>query len=459
MTNIGPSTNNTYVTYLPPDIIKHHRHIQLYMDFFYVNKMPFLHTKSGKLDYLTVAPTKSRSKETIINEAQRVTKMYERRGFSIEKYHGNNEFDMNDLRETIRPGILLICANEEHVHKIERSIRTIKERCRGTCHSVPYKRYTRLMTKSLVEGIVGLLNDFPSKDGVSQTMSPSMIVTGAQMPDYNIKKIVFGSYAQVHLGTTNTMKHRSVPAIALRSSNESGGHYFMSLLSGKRIHSHNWTELPFDNDVIVRVEELASKENQLELPDKAPIFEWAPGIEIESLDQEGESESYTDTEEFSLDLHDEQNVLVNNDNVITDSNDSEKDDSNEYDIRDLLNNEDDSTTEEDSHLVQISNDDHTTDSDEKTNNNEVDKFAELIQDDNVTLTRMIFVKIRMKINLPPRTMKVTKKVNLPIGTHQKTRTMRRKIPTSKLKRDQKERLPELELTDLRCNLMVKNTRI
>ena len=301
MTNIGSSLNNTDVTHVPPDIIKYHQHIQIYMDFFYVNKMPFLHTKSDKLNYLTVIQTKSRSKTEIINELQKITNMYKRRGFLITKYHGDNEFNMDDLKEKLRPGILNICANEEHVHVIERSIRTIKERCRCACYSVTYKRYTRLMTKNLVEGVIGLLNNFPSKNGVSQTMNPSMIVTGAQIPNYNVKRIVFGSYAQVHLGTTNTMKHRSVPAIALRSSNENGGHYFMSLFSGKRIHSHNWTELPIDDDVIARVKELASKENQPELPLKSPIFEWAPGIEIESLDGEDETESNSDAEVSLLD--------------------------------------------------------------------------------------------------------------------------------------------------------------
>ena len=150
MTNIGPVSNNADVTHVPPDIIKYHRHIQLYMDFFYINKMPFLHTKSNKLNYLTVAPTKSRSKETVINEIQRVTKMYKRRGFSVTKYHSDNEFDMNNLREAIRPGILHICANEEHIHEIKWSVKTIKERCCCACHSFPYKSYTRLMTKMLL---------------------------------------------------------------------------------------------------------------------------------------------------------------------------------------------------------------------------------------------------------------------------------------------------------------------
>ena len=54
-------------------------------------------------------------------------------------------------------------------------------------------------------------------------MSPAVIVTGAQKPDYNVKRIVFGSHAQVHMGTMNSMKHRSIPAIALKALNEKGG--------------------------------------------------------------------------------------------------------------------------------------------------------------------------------------------------------------------------------------------
>jgi hypothetical protein len=34
------------------------------------------------------------------------------------------------------------------------------------------------------------------------------------------KQISFGSYAMVYIGTTNTMKRRSVPSIALNESNE-----------------------------------------------------------------------------------------------------------------------------------------------------------------------------------------------------------------------------------------------
>ena len=34
-------------------------------------------------------------------------------------YHGDNKFDMADLRKEIRPAKLHICGNEEHFQQIE----------------------------------------------------------------------------------------------------------------------------------------------------------------------------------------------------------------------------------------------------------------------------------------------------------------------------------------------------
>ena len=71
-----------------------------------------------------------------------------------------------------------IYARLEHVGIIERPVRYIKERCRSTVHGLPYKRMTILMVRSLVEGVVGMINAFPSKQGNSNTLSPSTIEGG-----------------------------------------------------------------------------------------------------------------------------------------------------------------------------------------------------------------------------------------------------------------------------------------
>ena len=221
---------------LPPIISKHHLNLALYMDFFFVNGNIFLHTKTNKVNFLTAQYCTSRSLRTIMTVLEKVINKYTCRSFNICDVHGDNEFDKDILRDFLNPALLHIYGREEHVGPIERSVRTIKTKFRSMCSNVPYRRFTILMVRSLVEGIVAVLNAFPSKNAVSSTINPATIVKGKPKLDLKRKMISFGAYALVYTRTTNDNKPRAVPAIALRMSNSAGGHYFMSLHTGKRIH-------------------------------------------------------------------------------------------------------------------------------------------------------------------------------------------------------------------------------
>ena len=83
-------------------------------------------------------------------------------------------------------------------------------------YDVPYKKYTKHMMQSLVEGVVKLLNYFPSKNRVSDTMIPSMIVEVKVKIYMRLKIIEFGLYAMVYLRNKNTIKRRSVAEIMLK---------------------------------------------------------------------------------------------------------------------------------------------------------------------------------------------------------------------------------------------------
>ena len=91
----------------------------------------------------------------------------------------------------------------------------MKARCRCITQSIPYRYYTKLVVQSFIACVVKNINAFPSKNVISSTMSPSMIVEGTCNPDFNHKCITFVSYSMVYTGTTHYMKRRSVPAIAL----------------------------------------------------------------------------------------------------------------------------------------------------------------------------------------------------------------------------------------------------
>ena len=95
------------------------------------------------------------------------------------------------------------------------------------------------MIMSLIEGLVYVLNKLPSIDRVSDTLIPSTILEGIPKLDMGEKNVSFGLYVMVHIGTANTMKIICVPDILLKSSNNYGGYYYMSIFTRKRIHSYN----------------------------------------------------------------------------------------------------------------------------------------------------------------------------------------------------------------------------
>lgn len=89
-------------------------------------------------------------------------------------------------------------------------------------------------------------------------MSPRELVTGIMLDAGKHCVIPFGSYVQTHEEHDSSMETRTIGAIALRpSGNTQGGHYFMSLQTGRRLVRNHWTEIPMPADVVKRVEDMA----------------------------------------------------------------------------------------------------------------------------------------------------------------------------------------------------------
>ena len=231
----------------------------------FVNDNPYLHTKSKDLNYVSISRLNSRKVRDIKKKLKRVIIKYLSRGFIITDVFGDNGFQTDTYEDLFAPATLHICSKGEHVPIIECSIRTIKERARAASTHLPFNRVPRLMTVSLLEVLERWLNAFP-KEGCKH--NPTLLVDGRQNPRGDIKRIAYGSYASVYVGTKNNLDSRKVPAIALRDSNGVGGHYFMSLESGKRIRANKWEELPITPEVIQKVYELADSQGQPWLHDE-----------------------------------------------------------------------------------------------------------------------------------------------------------------------------------------------
>ena len=156
----------------PPQIDENYINVQLHIEFFYVDKTPFLHKKSGK------QPCTSKVNHTFIADINNVKKIYRSRGFRIVFFHRDNEFNINLLKYKILPYDMKICVKDEYVHIVEMSIGTVKERSQCTIHSVPYTSFPIIMINSLFLGRVSSLNSFLPTNGISDTIIPATIAPG-----------------------------------------------------------------------------------------------------------------------------------------------------------------------------------------------------------------------------------------------------------------------------------------
>ena len=77
---------------LPAEIAKYHSSITLCLDFFYVQRLPFVHAISWKIGYRQAVAVSDRTKETMLSFTNKSILEYTRRGFEIVDVHADKEF-------------------------------------------------------------------------------------------------------------------------------------------------------------------------------------------------------------------------------------------------------------------------------------------------------------------------------------------------------------------------------
>ena len=264
-TRNAPDRVRTNIIAVPRFILHKNGTVTLDIDLFYVNRLGFLTSLSQNITFGTVQHVLDRKATTILNGVMAIIEHYLLRGFTVKVINADNEFE--PLRkDLIKMGIATnITSANEHVPRIERRIRLIKERVRSIRHTLPYVTMPKSMVVDMVKFVVHWLNAFPVKGGISENMSPGLIMTGKSV-DFQLHcKQPFGSYVQTHEENSprNSQQARTLGAITLGLNNSSqAGYYFMNLNTGKRIHRRSWTPVPMPDEVIKRIEQLGKKDNQ-----------------------------------------------------------------------------------------------------------------------------------------------------------------------------------------------------
>ena len=114
------------------------------------------------------------------------------RKINIERIVGNNEFE--SVQKSLRRVHVGIVGDDEHEGHVEMLINTVKDRTICDYHNMPYKKSPKIMVVSSLEANITWINVFPKKNGISKTLSPSVIVLGTKKIDATHDTLQPGSY-------------------------------------------------------------------------------------------------------------------------------------------------------------------------------------------------------------------------------------------------------------------------
>ena len=168
----------------------------------------------------------------------------------------------------MRP-LINVVSRGEHVPDIERFPQVLKERAR--CY---FAMVCKIDITSLPKTIVIYLmmtvnfyvNAFVWQEGVSPILPPVTIVEGLVVDFNKHFHVIFSEYMHTYEGATNTMKDRTVGALALGpSGNLQGGIRCFSLCTGKVLHQFmkDVTLLKMSHEVLGRLKYITSKEKSV----------------------------------------------------------------------------------------------------------------------------------------------------------------------------------------------------
>ena len=169
--------------------------VRLSSNICHVNGLPFLHTMSENIQFRTVASMPNSIAPILLGHSESAMSVCTKEGFDVEAFEEDKEFE--HMQGGMSTGASTL-DRHSYVHQVERSIRNVKECIQCTTHGLPFNCLPKSMVVSLTEFAIRNLNRFPGTTGMSNFISPLTIVTGPPRLDYNMLKLSFGDYAEVH---------------------------------------------------------------------------------------------------------------------------------------------------------------------------------------------------------------------------------------------------------------------
>ena len=177
---------------------------------------------------------------------------------------------------------LNISIRNEHITKIERLNRTMKERIRLVYTELirVYVRVPGFLVHDIVYPIMLWLNSFPADYGVLATLNLQAIITGQSVEFSKHCLLKFVEYVHTHEDGKNSMESWTLKVLALLPIvNIQGKHYFLNIHTGRVITRFTWNDMSLPTHIRNLFWRLARKSPitlevldglRLEIPDANP---------------------------------------------------------------------------------------------------------------------------------------------------------------------------------------------
>ena len=120
---------------------------------------------------------------TIFKSSKEIYMYYLKNVFQIRTLHVDGEFaPLQVLIQEMPGGVLVnLLSSSEHVPDIERQIRVAKESIRSISHILPFNKVLKLFLTHLLFQVIKMLNHFPVKGGISDTIISTTIMIGKSL--------------------------------------------------------------------------------------------------------------------------------------------------------------------------------------------------------------------------------------------------------------------------------------
>lgn len=156
-TRTKPEHVRVEIIQIPRDIVQLHKHVMLVADIMFINGLPFLVTSLRGISLVTIEYLPSRTAKHLVHLLERLRAIYATAGFIVQVVMMVMEFEkLKELKSNLTLNTTAAC---EHVGKIKRKIRVIKEQARGTTNTLPYSMMPKLMVIKLMHHVVMYLSE------------------------------------------------------------------------------------------------------------------------------------------------------------------------------------------------------------------------------------------------------------------------------------------------------------